>query len=90
MAHDISCVPWSALGSGSVGDRRSDNRMTLPSVALPVSSWSAYKLEDYSLSIFTVVDEGDTVSVLGKVGILVSADLEPGGQLYISKEIHCS
>jgi hypothetical protein len=83
-------VPWSALGSGSVGDRRSDNRMTLPSVALPVSSWSAYKLEDYSLSIFTVVDEGDTVSVLGKVGILVSADLEPGGQLYISKEIHCS
>jgi hypothetical protein len=50
--------------------------MRLPSVALIISLIRSLG-RNSSLSIFAIVDKGDTVSVFGKVGVLVTADLEP-------------
>ena len=55
--------PRSATGSGQVGARRSDSRITLPADVVPVLG---------------VVEQGDAVAGLGQVRPLVGADLEAG------------
>jgi len=59
-----------------VGDRSNDNRIRLPSVELNVNA-DLGTLEDSLLSVFAVIDEGDTVSVLGEIGVLVTTHFEP-------------
>ena len=59
-----------------MGDRSNDNRIRLPSVELNVNCDLGAN-ENSLLSVFAVIDEGDTVSVLGEIGVLVATHFVP-------------
>jgi hypothetical protein len=50
--------------------------MRLPSVALIISLIRSLA-GDSLLSVFAIVDKSDTISIFGKVGVFVTANLEP-------------